>query len=52
MVARLCAARGWTIDGECMHVWVRMDSATDAAGSAVWSLPRPRRSTEEASHSD
>ena len=50
MVARLCAARGWTIDGECMHVWVRMDSATDAAASAVRSLPR--RSTEEASHSD
>ena len=28
-VARLSAGRRWTIDGECKHVWVRIDYVTD-----------------------
>jgi hypothetical protein len=52
MVARLSAAHGWTIDGECKHVWVRIDHVTDSPAAPVRRLPKPRASSEEASHSD
>ena len=51
MVARFGAEHGWVVDGDCKHVWVRVDYAA-AADTPVRRLPQRRPSREEASHSD
>jgi hypothetical protein len=46
LVARLCAAHGWDVDGDRKHVWayVSFDSAETALPPGI-ALPRPRGGT-------
>ena len=46
LVARLCAAHGWTVQGGRKHVWACIDvtGVPTPSGGAV-ALPRPRRSS-------
>ena len=52
MVARLGATHGWTVDGRCKHVWVRIDATPHESDVPVQLLPRPRSSSDQPSHSD
>jgi hypothetical protein len=52
LVARLGAAHGWIVDGDCKHVWVRIDYANDDADAPRPAAPQPGDSTEEAARSE
>ncbi|TQN44033.1 anti-sigma regulatory factor (Ser/Thr protein kinase) [Blastococcus colisei] len=46
LVARLCAAHGWTAENDRKHVWARIDytaTGEDDASPPPSTLPRPRR---------
>jgi hypothetical protein len=43
LVARICDAHGWTLDGDRKHVWARIDHArAEAPNAGAESVPRPR----------
>ncbi len=46
LVARVCGARGWTVEGFRKVAWVRIDyTCTEAPPEVVATVPRPRLQT-------
>jgi signal transduction histidine kinase len=46
LVARICGAHGWTVEGSRKVAWVRIDyTLTEAPPEAVASVPRPQLRT-------